>query len=59
MNVIAIGDDAWMTSPFDQTQWLPLEAGNPLKGLFDPSAGVSGVINACAEPERDGRGADQ
>ena len=50
MNVIAIGDDAWMTSPFDQTQWLPLEAGNPLKGLFDPSAGVSGVINGVQNP---------
>ena len=50
MKVIAIGEDAWMTSPFDQTQWLVLETGNPLKGLFDPSAGVADVINGAQNP---------
>ncbi|HCV00562.1 MAG TPA: hypothetical protein DGL25_05110 [Dehalococcoidia bacterium] len=50
MQVIGIGDVAWMTNPFDATQWVDLDTGNPLNGLFDPSAGVSGVLSGVQNP---------
>ena len=48
--LVGIGEDAWVTNPFDQSMWLPLEGGNPLNGLFNPSDGVAAVIRGAANP---------
>ena len=50
VNLVGVGEDAWVTNPFDQTMWLPLEGGNPLNGLFNPSEGVAAVIRGAANP---------
>lgn len=50
VSLIGIGEDAWVTNPFNQSEWLPLEGGNPLNGLFNPSDGVAAVIRGAANP---------
>lgn len=50
VSLVGVGEDAWVTNPFDQTMWLPLEGGNPLNGLFNPSEGVAAVIRGAANP---------
>ena len=50
VTLVGIGEDAWVTNPFDQSMWLPLEGGNPLNGLFNPSEGVAAVIRGAANP---------
>lgn len=50
VDLVGIGEDAWVTNPFDRTMWLPLEGGNPLNGLFNPSEGVAAVIRGAANP---------
>ena len=50
VSLVGIGEDAWVTNPFDQSMWLPLEGGNPLNGLFNPSDGVAAVIRGAANP---------
>ena len=50
VTLVGVGEDAWVTNPFDQSMWLPLEGGNPLNGLFNPSEGVAAVIRGAANP---------
>jgi len=50
VSLVGIGEDAWVTNPFDQSMWLPLDGGNPLNGLFNPSDGVAAVIRGAANP---------
>ena len=50
VEVIGIGDEAWMTNPFNR-QWQPLPSGNSLKDIFDPTQGIKAVANALQNPE--------
>ncbi len=50
VEIVGVGADAWVTNPFDRTIWLPLEGGNPLNGLFNPTDGVAAVIRGTADP---------
>ena len=50
VSAIGIGELAWVTNPFDPSQWLELEGGNPLQGMFDPGAGVEAVANTATNP---------
>jgi hypothetical protein len=50
VSLIGVGEDAWVTNPFDPSRWLELESGNPLNGLFNPSDGVAAVIRGAANP---------
>ncbi len=50
VSLIGVGEEAWVTNPFDPSIWLELESGNPLNGLFNPSDGVAAVIRGAANP---------
>ncbi len=50
VSLVGVGEEAWVTNPFDPTVWLELESGNPLNGLFNPSDGVAAVIRGAADP---------
>ena len=50
VSLVGVGEEAWVTNPFDPSIWLELESGNPLKGLFNPSDGVAAVIRGAANP---------
>jgi len=50
VEVIGIGDQAWMTNPFNR-QWQPLPSGNTIKDVFDPTQGIKAVANALENAE--------
>jgi len=50
VEVIGIGDEAWMTNPFNR-QWQPLPSGNTIKDVFDPTQGIKAVANALENAE--------
>ncbi|MXZ87361.1 MAG: LppX_LprAFG lipoprotein [Dehalococcoidia bacterium] len=50
VSLVGVGEEAWVTNPFDPSVWLELESGNPLNGLFNPSDGVAAVIRGAADP---------
>ena len=50
VEVIGIGDEAWMTNPFNR-QWQPLPSGNTIRDVFDPAQGIKAVANALENPE--------
>ncbi len=50
VTVVAIADEAWITNPFDTSQWLPMEGGNPIGDIFDPVEGIATVIRSVVDP---------
>jgi hypothetical protein len=50
VEVIGIGDEAWMTNPFNR-QWQPLPSGNTIRDVFDPAQGIKAVANGLENAE--------
>jgi hypothetical protein len=50
VEVIGIGDQAWITNPFNR-QWQPLPSGTTIKDVFDPTQGISAAVNALENAE--------
>jgi hypothetical protein len=50
VEVIGIGDQAWITNPFNR-QWQPLPSGTTIKDVFDPTQGIKAVANALENAE--------
>ena len=42
VDIIGIGDKAWMTNPFSR-QWQELPSGVTIRNIFDPAAGIRAV----------------
>ena len=53
VSLVGVGEEAWVTNPFDPSVWLELESGNPLNGLFNPSDGVGERFNEFGEGPHD------
>jgi hypothetical protein len=49
VEVIGIGDDGWITNPFNR-EWQPLPSGTTIKDVFDPAQGVKVVANSLQDP---------
>src|SRR3989304_2977309 len=45
VDIIGIGDKAWMTNPFSR-QWQELPSGVTIRNIFDPAAGIRAVAGA-------------
>lgn len=50
VEVIGVGDEGWITNPFDR-KWQPLPEGTNIKDVFDPAAGVKAIVGALASVE--------
>ncbi len=50
VKVVAVGDEAQITNPFNTRQWISLPGTNPLRDTFDPAAGTRAILNSVKNP---------
>jgi hypothetical protein len=48
VEIIGIGDEAWMTNPFSG-EWQPLPEGTTISAIFDPAAGIQAVASSLQD----------
>lgn len=49
VQVIAVGDNAQITNPFNRAQWVPLPGKTPLSAIFDPAAGAVALLRSVTD----------
>ncbi len=50
VDFVGVGDESWITNPFDRSAWITLE-GNPIADVLDPAAGIAAVMRTVASPQ--------
>ena len=50
VDFVGVGDESWITNPFDRSAWITLE-GNPIADVLDPAAGIAAVMRTVADPQ--------
>ena len=49
VSVVAVGDNAQITNPFNRAQWVPLPGKTPLSAIFDPAAGAVALLRSVTD----------
>ena len=49
VQVVAVGDTAKITNPFNRARWEPLPGKTPLSAIFDPAAGAVALLRSVTD----------